>query len=206
MVIKVLAFAGSPRRHGNSETLLDWVLEEMEKQPDVEVEKHALADINIAPCKGCNACEKLNACVQKDDIVWVEEKIIEADIIILSSPIFCMGIAAQPKALIDRAQVFRSRKFVLKLPVVPPERKGKRIGIFLASAGQDWDYVFDAAIPSVKCLFNVIDVKNKDIRYLMINNVDEKGAINDHPTAEADALALADEVIATMRKMKGERL
>jgi NAD(P)H-dependent FMN reductase len=206
MVIKVLAFAGSPRRHGNSETLLDWVLEEMEKQPDVEVEKYALTDINIAPCKGCNACEKLNACIQKDDIVWVEEKIIEADIIILSSPIFCMGIAAQPKALIDRAQVFRSRKFVLKLPVVPPERKGKRIGIFLASAGQDWDYVFDAAIPSVKCLFNVIDVKNKDIRYLMINNVDEKGAINDHPTAETDALALADEVIATMRKMKGERL
>lgn len=206
MVINVLAFAGSPRRHGNSETLLDWVLEEMEKQPGVEVEKYALTDINIAPCKGCNACEKLNACVQKDDIVWVEPKIIEADIIILSSPIFCMGIAAQPKALIDRAQVFRSRKYVLKLPIVPPERKGKRIGIFLASAGQDWDYVFDAAIPSVKCLFNVIDVKNKDIRYLMVNNVDEKGAINDHPTAEADAVALADDVIATMREMKGERL
>jgi len=206
MVIKVLAFAGSPRRHGNSETLLDWVLEEMEKKPDVEVEKYALTDINIAPCKGCNACEKLNACVQKDDLVWVEEKIIEADIIILSAPIFCMGIAAQPKALIDRAQVFRSRKFVLKLPIVPPERKGKRIGIFLASAGQDWDYVFDAAIPSVKCLFHVIDIKNKDIRYLMINNVDEKGAINDHPTAEADAVALADEVIATMQEMKGESL
>lgn len=206
MVIKVLAFAGSPRRHGNSETLLDWVLGEMEKQPGVEVEKHALTDITIAPCKGCNACEKLNACVQKDDIVWVEEKIIEADIIILSSPIYCMGIAAQPKALIDRAQVFRSRKYVLKLPVVPVERKGKRIGIFLASAGQDWDYVFDAAIPSVKCLFNVIDVKNKDIRYLMVNNVDEKGAINDHPTAQKDAVALADEVIATMREMKGENL
>ena len=206
MVIKVLAFAGSPRRHGNSEILLDWVLEEMEKQPGVEVEKYALTDINIAPCKGCNACEKLNTCIQKDDLVWVEPKIIEADIIILGSPIFCMGIAAQPKALIDRAQVFRSRKYVLKLPIVPPERKGKRIGIFLASAGQDWDYVFDAAIPSVKCLFNVIDVKSKDIRYLMVNNVDEKGAINDHPTAKADAVALADEVIATMREMKGERV
>ena len=206
MVIKVLAFAGSPRRHGNSETLLDWVLEEMEKHPGVEVEKHALTDINIAPCKGCNACEKLNTCIQKDDLIWVEPKIIEADIIILSSPIFCMGIAAQPKALIDRAQVFRSRKYVLKLPIVPPERKGKRIGIFLATAGQDWDYVFDASIPSVKCLFNVIEVKNKDIRYLMVNNVDEKGAILEHPTAEKDAVALADEVIATMREMKGESL
>jgi len=204
MGIKVLAFAGSPRRHGNSETLLDWVLDAMRKEPDVEVEKYPLTEINIAPCKGCNACEKLNTCVQKDDLVWVEGKIIDADIILLSSPIFCMGIAAQPKALIDRAQVFRSRKYVLKLPIVPPERKGKRIGIFLASAGQDWEYVFDAAIPSVKCLFNVIDVKNKDIRYLMVNNVDEKGAILEHPSAGKDAAALADEVITTMREMKGE--
>ncbi|MBR1368716.1 NADPH-dependent FMN reductase [Methanocalculus chunghsingensis] len=204
MGIKVLAFAGSPRRHGNSETLLDWVLDAMRKEPDVEVEKYPLTEINIAPCKGCNACEKLNTCVQKDDLVWVEQKIIDADIIILSSPIFCMGIAAQPKALIDRAQVFRSRKYVLKLPIVPPERKGKRIGIFLATAGQDWEYVFDAAIPSVKCLFNVIDVKNKDIRYLMVNNVDEKGAILEHPSAGKDAAALADEVITTMREMKRE--
>jgi len=204
MVIKILAFAGSPRRHGNSEILLDWVLDAMRKEFDVEVEKYPLTEINIAPCKGCNACEKLNTCVQKDDLTWVEGKIIDADIIILSSPIFCMGIAAQPKALIDRAQVFRSRKYVLKLPIVPPERKGKRIGIFLASAGQDWDYVFDAAIPSVKCLFNVIDVKNKDIRYLMVNNVDEKGAILDHPSAEKDAVALADEVLTTMREMKRE--
>ncbi|MCP1715627.1 NAD(P)H-dependent FMN reductase [Methanocalculus alkaliphilus] len=203
MGIKVLAFAGSPRRHGNSEILLDWVLDAMRAESDVEVEKYPLDEITIAPCKGCNACEKLNTCVQKDDLVWVEGKIINADIIILSAPIFCMGIAAQPKALIDRAQVFRSRKYVLKLPVVPPERKGKRIGIFLATAGQDWDYVFDAAIPSVKCLFNVIDVKNKDIRYLMVNNVDEKGAIHDHPDAEKDAVALADEVITTMREMKG---
>ena len=204
MPIKVLAFAGSPRRHGNSETLLDWVLDTMQREPGVEVEKYALTDITIAPCKGCNACEKLNTCIQKDDLVWVEQKIIDADIIILSAPIFCMGICAQAKALIDRAQVFRSRKYVLKLPIVPPDRKGKRIGIFLSSAGQDWDYVFDSAIPTVKCLFHVIDVKDKDIRYLMVNNVDEKGAIFKHPRAEKDAHALAREVIATMSKMKGE--
>lgn len=134
----------------------------------------------------------------------MEEAIIKADIIILSAPIFCMGICAQAKALIDRAQVFRSRKYVLKLPIVQPERKGKRIGIFLSTAGQDWDHVFDAAIPSVKCLFNVIDVRNKDIRYLMVNNVDEKGAIKAHPGAEKDAVALAGEVLATMREMKGD--
>lgn len=200
MPIKVLAFAGSPRRGGNSETLLDWVLSAMAREPDVSVEKVALTDANINPCKGCNACQKLNKCVQRDGMDIIHDKIIAADIIVLAAPIFCMGIAAQAKMLIDRAQVFTSRKYVLKLPVVPPERRGKRLGVFLSTAGQNWSYVFDAAIPSVKCFFNVIEVKDKDIRYLMINHVDEKGAILDHPAAKGDAEKLGTAVIAEIRK------
>ena len=199
MAIKVLAFAGSPRRHGNSETLLDWVISAMEKEPDVAVEKVVIVDADVNPCRGCNACEKLNACVQRDGMDILHDKIIDADVIVLSSPIYCMGICSQVKALIDRFQVFRSRKYVLKLPVVPPERRGKRLGVFLSTAGQNWDHVFDAAVPSVKCFFHVIDVKDRDIRYLMINGVDEKGAIQIHPTARTDAERLAREVITDIR-------
>jgi multimeric flavodoxin WrbA len=199
MAIKVLAFAGSPRRHGNSETLLDWVLGGMSTDKDVFIEKVALTDADINPCKGCNACEKLNKCVQRDGMDVYHDKIVDADIILLSSPIFCMGVASQVKALIDRAQVFRSRKYVLKLPIVPVERKGKRLGVFLASAGQKWDYVFDAAIPSVKCFYHVIDIKDADISYLMINGVDEKGAIEHHPTAKTDAERLGKTIIAELR-------
>jgi multimeric flavodoxin WrbA len=199
MPIKVLAFAGSPRRHGNSETLLDWVLDGMSTEKDVAIEKVALTDANINPCMGCNACEKLNKCVQRDGMDIYHDKIVDADIIVLSSPIFCMGVASQVKALIDRAQVFRSRKYVLKLPVIPQERKGKRLGIFLASAGQKWDYVFDAAIPSVKCFYHVIDIRDADISYLMINGVDEKGAIEHHPTAKSDAEKLGKTVIAELK-------
>lgn len=200
MTIKVLAFAGSPRRHGNSETLLDWVLAPMAMDPAVLVEKVPLTEANINICRGCNACEKLNKCVQRDGMDTYHDKIIEADIILLSSPIFCMGIAALPKALIDRMQVFRSRKYVLKLPVVPPERKGKRLGAFLSSAGQDWPHVFDAAVPSVKCFYHVIDIKDADISYLMVNNVDEKGAIEKHPTAKADAEKLGNAMLAEIKK------
>ncbi len=200
MVIKVLAFAGSPRRHGNSETLLDWVLDSMIADPEVAIEKVILNEANINPCKGCNACEKLNKCVQRDGMDIYHDKIVAADIILLSSPIYCMGIAAQPKALIDRAQVFRSRKYVLKLPIVPPERKGKRIGAFLATAGQNWSYVFDAAVPSVKCFFHVIDIKDADISYLMINGVDEKGAIDLHPAASSDAENLGKSLISDSKK------
>jgi multimeric flavodoxin WrbA len=200
MPIKVLAFAGSPRRHGNSEALLDWVLGGMSTNKDVIIEKVALTDANINPCKGCNACEKLNKCVQRDGMDIYHDKIVDADIILLSSPIFCMGVASQVKALIDRAQVFRSRKYVLKLPIVPPDRKSKRLGVFLASAGQKWDYVFDAAIPSVKCFYHVIDIRDADISYLMINGVDEKGAIEHHPTAKTEAEKLGKTVIAELRK------
>jgi len=199
MPIKVLAFAGSPRRHGNSETLLDWVLASMSEGQDVTIEKIALTEADINPCRGCNACEKLNKCIQRDGMDIWHDKIIEADCIILSSPIYCMGIASQPKALIDRAQVFRSRKYVLKLPIVPPERKGKRLGVFLATAGQNWSYVFDAAVPSVKCFFHVIDIKDADIYYLMINGVDEKGAIEYHPSAKTDAANLGKAVIAKLK-------
>jgi len=199
MAIKVLAFAGSPRRHGNSETLLDWVLGGMSTDKDVFIEKVALTDANINPCKGCNACEKLNKCVQRDGMDVYHDKIVDADIILLSSPIYCMGVASQVKALIDRAQVFRSRKYVLKLPIVPPDRKGKRLGVFLASAGQKWDFVFDAAIPSVKCFYHVIEIRDADISYLMINGVDEKGAIEHHPTAKTDAERLGKTIIAELR-------
>jgi multimeric flavodoxin WrbA len=200
MPIKVLAFAGSPRRHGNSETLLDWVLAAMGGEPDVSVEKIALSEANIHMCNGCNACEKLNKCIQRDGMDVVHDKIIDADCIVLSSPIFCMGLAAQVKALIDRAQVFRSRKYVLKLPIVPPERRGKRLGVFLSTAGQTWNYVFDAAIPSVKCFYHVIDIRDTDIHYLMINGVDEKGAIERHPTAKSEAEMLGKDVVAELRK------
>jgi multimeric flavodoxin WrbA len=52
MSIKVLAFAGSPRRGGNSETLLDWVLDAMRNEPGVEIEKIHLDEANVNPCRG----------------------------------------------------------------------------------------------------------------------------------------------------------
>ena len=163
MPITVLGFAGSPRRHGNSETLLDWVLEAMAAEPDVSVEKVVLVDADVHPCRGCNVCERTGACVQHDGMIPLYDRILEVDCVVLAAPIYCMGLAAQTKALVDRAQVYRSRKYVLGWPVIPEERKGKRLGLFLATAGQPWDHVFDAALPSVKCFYHVSGIR--DPRY-----------------------------------------
>ncbi|WFN34011.1 flavodoxin family protein [Methanogenium sp. S4BF] len=205
MGVNVLAFATSPRRHGNSETLLDALLDAMAAEDGVTVEKYALDEIEIRPCRGCNACEKLNHCIMEDDdLHWVLDRIIAADIVVMASPVYCMGLCAQAKALVDRMQVLRSRKYVLHLPVIPAERQGKRLAAFLSTAGQDWDYVFDALIPSVKCFFHVMDIKNRDISYLMVKSVDEKGAVAAHPTATADAAALGTRMVEEIKKRLGE--
>jgi multimeric flavodoxin WrbA len=204
MVIKVLAFATSPRRHGNSETLLDWLLAAMGEDESVSIEKYALSELNISPCRGCNSCERINRCVQDDDMTWVLEKIAAADCVILASPVFCLGICAQAKALVDRTQVFRSRKFVLHLPVAPPEKKGKRRGVFISTAGQDWDIVFDGAVMSMKCFFHVSDIHDRDIRYLLIRGVDEKGAVEKHQTAREEAVALGKELTEELKAIAAE--
>lgn len=198
MGIRILAISGSPRRHGNSEQILDWVVSSMITEPGVTVQRVTLVDADINPCRGCNACEILNRCVLRDGMDQMHDEIIEADCIILAAPIYCMSVCAQAKSLIDRTQVFRSRKYVLKLPIVPPERRGKRLGLFISTAGQNWDYVFDAAIPVIKCFFHVIDVRDKDISYLMINGVDEKDAVLNHPTAQSDAVRISQEIIAIL--------
>jgi multimeric flavodoxin WrbA len=136
--IRVLAIAGSPRRHGNSEILLDWVIGEMMTDPKVSMTKVILNDADIAPCRGCNACEKLNACVNHDGMDILHDQILSADCIILSAPIYCMSICAQAKALVDRAQVFRSRKYVLRLPVVPPRTDWKTFWHISLNSRSDW--------------------------------------------------------------------
>jgi multimeric flavodoxin WrbA len=205
MVIKVLAFATSPRRHGNSETLLDWLLASMQEEEGLEVTTHVLNDdIVIKPCRGCNACEVLNRCIQTDDdLNRVLEEIIDADIVVLASPIFCLGLCAQAKALVDRSQVFRSRKYVLKQPVVPPERKDKRLGIFVSTAGQKWDIVFDGAKMSMKCFFHVSDIRDANMWWLLADGVDKKGEIAAHPTAADEALRMGKTAVQWIRERKG---
>ncbi len=202
MTISVLGFASSPRRHGNSEELLDYLLEFMAKEKDSKVEKIALSEYDIKPCRGCNACEKKGVCVIKDDMPAILEKIRDADIVIVASPIYCMSVCSQAKAFIDRMQVFRSIKYVLKQSIVPPETAGKRMGVFLSTAGQDWDYVFDAAIPVMKCFFHLCDIKDKNTEYLLINSVDKKGEIKMHPDAKERAEKLSLEIFKKIRSFR----
>lgn len=102
--MKVIAFNGSPRRDGNTATLLAAVLEELESQ-GIETELVHL----IGPLGGCKACFKCTEmkngrCIQdKDMINQCIEKMAAADGIIIGSPTHFADLTPETKALIDRA-------------------------------------------------------------------------------------------------------
>lgn len=103
--MKVVAFNGSPRKEGNTATLIKYVFEELEKE-GIETE---LVNIGGKRTIGCTACMKCfqnkdKKCIFDDDFVnGCIQKMIEADGIILASPTYFTDITTEMKALIDRA-------------------------------------------------------------------------------------------------------
>lgn len=99
----VLIISSSPRKGGNSDTLCDKFMEGAVSGGN-NVEKVFLRDKNINYCTGCGLCNTndYTVCSQKDDAVEVIEKMIAADVIVLSTPVYFYTMSAQMKTLIDR--------------------------------------------------------------------------------------------------------
>ncbi len=99
---KVLILSGSPRRGGNSDTLCDQFAKGA-IDAGHKVEKIRVAEKNIGYCRACYACAENGECVIKDDMAEILQKMIDADVLVLASPVYFYSIAAQLKAVIDRS-------------------------------------------------------------------------------------------------------
>ncbi len=99
--MKVIAFNGSPRAGGNTETLLAEVLRGAASR-GAQIEQMALNKLNISPCQACDACRKIKRCRIQDDMQALYDKLFEADAIVLGTPIYYWGPSAQLKRFIDR--------------------------------------------------------------------------------------------------------
>ncbi len=99
---KVLILSGSPRKGGNSDILCDEFLRGAQDAGH-KAEKIRVAEKKVAPCSGCYYCSTHGgACVRKDDMADILQKMIDADVIVLASPVYFYSISAQLKAVIDR--------------------------------------------------------------------------------------------------------
>ena len=159
---KVLILSGSPRLGGNSDTLCNEFMKGA-KEAGHQVEKIFVAGKNIGYCKACYACKDSGICAIKDDMAEVLDKMLEADVIVLSSPVYFYSISAQLKAVIDRT--------VAKWLQI----KDKEFYYIMTSA-EDSDTVMDCTLECFRGLAACLDgSKEKGIIYG--KGVYEKGEI-----------------------------
>ncbi|MHA1307963.1 MAG: flavodoxin family protein [Candidatus Heimdallarchaeota archaeon] len=108
---KILIFNGSPRRNGNTSTLINECLRAI-KDEGKDAEVFTLHKLKINPCQFCDWCIRNNAlsCVQKDDMVDLYPKLLESEVIVLAAPIFWFSFSAQMKLMIDRLYAFHGKE------------------------------------------------------------------------------------------------
>lgn len=174
---KIVVLSGSPRKDGNTELLVNSFAEGAKKHNDVEV--ISIREYHVQPCCGCNSCRTgSRKCFQKDDMCSVFEKLSDADILVIASPVYFYGVSAQLKAVIDR---FHS-----------PERQqaGFKGMALLLVAADTIPNLFDSIISQYRLTLDYFQLK--DYGMVTVGGVEEKGAIKgSEKLKEAYALGLS---------------
>ena len=117
--MKIVALAGSPRKDGNSTSLMKVAL-------DAAVERGATAkvfypvEMDISGCYGCRTCQLHpdSVCRTKDDMHTIYEAIKSCDALVLASPVYFYGLSSWLKEVVDRC-------FALLTPPEPPDGAGE---------------------------------------------------------------------------------
>lgn len=103
--MQIMTVLGSPRRNGNTAKVLDWVEGELQALGH-KTERVFVGDGRINPCVACNGCKRtLDApgCLGGDGANDIFARMLVSDVVVFASPLYCWGVAAQLKALFDRA-------------------------------------------------------------------------------------------------------
>ena len=124
-----------------------------------------MADYSIHPCVGCNGCytSEGHRCVQRDDMDVIYEKLRQADIVIIASPVYFYGISAQLKAIVDRLHTPMRNEF-----------KVKKLALLLVGAAT-LPGMFDSILLQYKLILNFFRLE--DAGTVLASGAKEKGDI-----------------------------
>lgn len=127
--MKIMVLESSARKKGNTDLLADEFIRGAQAAGH-NVEKEYIGNRNIKGCSGCNGCRKnMGVCVQKDDMVGLYPKLLEADIIVMASPVYFYNVNAQMKVVMDRTYA------------IEPMWKDKQFWLISTGAGPEIKYM-----------------------------------------------------------------
>ena len=171
---RVLGIAGSPRRAGNSDLMLDAALEGA-TGAGAGVARLVASELAIGPCRGCNACSRTGACVvTSDGMAEVYRALDEADALIVATPVYFASVPSTLKALYDRCQPYWARRYVLGEPAPDPKRPA---GLLVVGGGGD-PYGPDCAVTTTRSVLAVLGVGLEE--KVVADRIDARGDIEAH--------------------------
>ena len=174
----VIVLVGSMRKGGNTDLLAQAFVEGARKNNVVEVV--SVADYKINPCIGCNSCfeREGNKCFQNDDMPKVYEKLREADMVVIASPVYFYGISAQLKAIVDRLHTPMRNEFQIK-----------KLALILVGAAS-LPELFDAIKLQYQLILNFFHLENAGM--VLVKGAKDKGDVkNGEGLKEAYELGLS---------------
>ena len=170
--MKVMAFVGSPRKQGNTDILIDKVIEGVKSKVDAEIEKIYLYEANIKYCSGCGAHTVLGGskdCPLGDDMRGILERMVQADAFIFGSPNHGRTITAGMTNFIARMmpllkmEVKRDESGTIIDAQSKPLIKGKK-AVMVVSQGDPWP-------TSSSLVLKILDDNIKDFQLKKVGEV-----------------------------------
>jgi multimeric flavodoxin WrbA len=179
--MKILALQSSPRKHGNTVTLAHDLLDGLRASEAKDIHEVFLHGKEIQPCNNCDACLKKDGpfCVIDDDMQPLYQQFIDADLVVLATPIYWWSITAQLKLFIDRL-------YGLNFAEHPERFRGKKLALVFT---HQEEHPCSGAEISRKMFDEIADYTEMkivgDLRYSS-----EKGHVRDDPSKLKEAREL----------------
>ena len=173
----ILALYGSPRRKGNTATLMRQAVKGA-RDAGAGVEEVYLRDLKMSPCLEIYACKNTGRCAIKDDFQKVRDRMMVVDGLMLASPIFFYTVSAHMKILMDRCQSMWVKKYWVdesKLDKIAMPRKG----FFIAVGATRGKKLFDGTLLTVKYFMDTLDMELW--KSLLYRGLDFEGDVLKHP-------------------------
>jgi multimeric flavodoxin WrbA len=135
--MRVMTILGSPRREGNTATVLGW-MEDRWRDDGHDIDSANMLDYKVDGCCECLACKKgtVELCSIGDDANDLYRRMAAADLVLIAAPVFCWGFPAQIKGLIDR--MYCMMDFAVRRPDAP-RLQNKPMGLLLTGGGGEAD-------------------------------------------------------------------
>ena len=194
---KLTAIYGSPRRKGNTATLLKQAVSGA-ADAGALVKEVVLRDVKMSRCLEIYGWKPSGRCAINDEFNRVADQIKASDGLMLASPVFFYAVTAHTKILMDRCQSLWVKKYWVEQKPFGPQAYHKK-GLFISAGATHGRKLFDGAMMSIRYFFDVLDMELW--RALLYRGLDFEKDVLKHPEYLQEAYTAGRELAEALSKL-----